>query len=551
MSGGIGTRRWRSAVVVALLVAVGLVAPVQALDVRCGPRQAQLGEWPVFGGNVRSDRNQALEHGLTDGAVAGLAPTWTFDANRVTHGTNNEVTGYPIVKDGCVFVGSSTGNDSSGRHLPGWVFALNADNGDVVWATRVGGGVYSTLAVDRGVVYAFVSIVGAPTLYALDQRDGRVLWRTVVDRQFGSDAVSSPVVYDGLVWVGVSGTAAEGSASDRTAFQGGTVLVAARPLVAPRFSPPSAPKANGRRAFRPGEVVRTLWSIPAKDWRKGYAGGAQWGTIAIDPATGYGYEGTGNPFNYDSEHAHTNAVLKIDLRRTRSTFGQVVASYKGDVETVVQQGTGVVPCDQVDEAGGGTGTGIECARLDLDFGATPNLVREGGRTLLVVGQKSGVVHVIDARTMRGLRTVRLGVGSPVGGMVGSGATDGTTVYGSHTVGGYLYALTPDGTPRWVAPTGDGVHWGNPVTLANGIVYTVDLKGFLDAYLALTGTPVLHRPLQLGADAATLTDPPLTWGGVTVARGTVFASVGVGLTSAGLPSMPNGFVIAFKPSLPLQ
>jgi polyvinyl alcohol dehydrogenase (cytochrome) len=534
------------------LLAVGLPAlPTQALTVRCGPRQAQLGEWPLFGGNVRADRHQVLEHGLTDGAVATLAPVWTFDANRVTHQKNNEVTGYPIEKDGCVFVGSSTGNDASGRHLPGWVFALNADNGDTVWATRVPGGVYSTLAVTDGVVYAFVSVVGSPTLFALDQRDGHVLWRTVVDRQFGSDAVSSPVVHDGLVWVGISGTAAEGSAADRTAFQGSTVLVAAERVRAPWFDPPSAPVARGWRWFRPGEVVRTLWSVPAKDWPKGYAGGAQWGTIAIDPATGYGYEGTGNPFNYDSEHARTNAVLKIDLDRRRRTFGQVVASYKGDVEALVQQGAGAVPCKEVEETGL-TATGVECVRLDLDFGATPNILRDSaGRTVLVVGQKSGVVHVIDTRSMKALHTVRLGVGSPVGGMVGSGATDGHEVYGSHTVGGYLYAVSPEGVPGWLAPTLDGLHWGPPVTLANGIVYTVDLKGFLDAYLAATGTPLLHRPLQLGADAATLTNPPLSWGGTTVARGMVYVSVGVGLTSAGLPSMPDGFVIAYAPSLPIQ
>jgi polyvinyl alcohol dehydrogenase (cytochrome) len=218
---------------------------------------------------------------------------------------------------------------------------------------------------------------------------------------------------------------------------------------------------------------------------------------------------------------------------------------------VVQQGAGAVPCDQVQEAGG-TVLGVECVRLDLDFGATPNILRDGtGRTVLVVGQKSGVVHVIDARTMKGVRTVRLGVSSPVGGMVGSGATDGRAVFGSHTVGGYLYAVSPDGVPGWVTPTGDGVHWGPPVTLANGIVYTVGLDGFLDAYLASTGTPVLHRPLQLGSDVATVTNPPLSWGGVTVARGTVYVSVGVGLSSAGLPSMPNGFVIAYRPSLPIR
>src|SRR4051794_24665499 len=491
----------------AVLVLGSVVVPAHALTVHCGAAQEQLGEWPMFGQNVRSDRRQPAEHGLTDGAAATLAPIWTFDANRVTHDDHNEVTGYPVEKDGCLFVGSSTGNNPDGTHRPGWVFALNADNGDPVWATRVGGGVYSTLAVADGVVYAFVSIIGHPTLYALDQRTGRVLWQTVVDDQFGSDAVSSPVVYDGMIWVGVSGTAAETSSSDRTAFQGSTVLVAAARITAPDFQPPSAPRARGRRTFRPGEVVRKLWSIPARDWSKGYAGGAQWGTASIDPRTGYAFEGTGNPFNYDSEHRNTNAILKIDLNRRRATFGQIVGAYKGDVESGVQQGANVVPCSQVDQTPASTVVGIECVRLDLDFGATPNLVQDdSGRTLVVAGQKSGVVHYVDARTMKGVRTVRLGIGSPVGGMVGSGATDGTTIFGSHTVGGYLYALSRSGTPDWVTPVGDGLHWGRPVTLANGIVYVVDLKGFLDGYLAATGTPVLHRPLQLGSDPATATNP---------------------------------------------
>lgn len=550
-------RRARTPVRLALgaaLVAGSLaVLPgAHALTVHCAAPERQLGEWPMFGRDVASSRNQVHEHGLTDGAVATLAPIWTFDANRVTHTTNNEVTGYPVEKDGCVFVGSSTGNNPDGSHKPGWVFALNAENGDAVWATRVPGGVYSTLAVSDGVVYAFVSKVSSPMVVALDEFTGKVLWRTVVDRQFGADAVSSPVVYNGMVWVGISGTAAETDGSSRQAFQGSTVLLAARPMTAPSFEPVSAGRASGTRHFRPGQVIRRIYSIPSRAWAKGYAGGAQWGTIAIDPKTGYGYEGTGNPFNYDAEHHNTNAVLKLDLDPRRATFGQIVGSYKGDAEYAVQQSADVIPCKDIEESPASTATGVECLRLDLDFGATPNIVKDSaGHTMLVVGQKSGIVHYIDARTMKGIRKVRLGVDSPMGGMVGSGATDGRHIYGSHTIGGYLYEIDRDGTPGWVAPTGDGVHWGPPVTLANGILYTVGLDGFLDSYYAATGTPILHRPMQLQSDPATATNPPLSWGAVTVARGTVFASVGVGLTSAGLPSMPDGFVIAYRPSLPIQ
>ena len=52
--------------------------------------------------------------------------------------------------------------------------------------------------------------------------------------------------------------------------------------------------------------------------------------------------------------------------------------------------------------------------------------------------------------------------------------------------------------RWASPVADGAHWGEPVSVANGIAYTVDLKGFLDAYDAATGAPLLHRPIALGS-----------------------------------------------------
>ena len=531
-----------SLVVVALFPAVA-----RSHEVSCAPPGTHAGEWPMFGRDVASSRSQSLSHGIDLLGALTLQPTWTFDANRWTHVSGNEITGYPVVADGCVYVGSSTGNDAGGAHLPGWVFALNANNGDVVWQRQVGGGVYSTLAVDAGVVYAFVSRISSPSVIALDAATGDVLWETVVDLQFGADAVSSPIVYDGMVWVGVSGTAAEGSPDDRAGFQGSGVLLAAQSLVAPAFVPIDADAPSGTRTFRPGQIIRKAWTIPTSEWSDGYAGGAQWGIIAVDPVTGYGYVGTGNPFNYDAEHAHTNAVLKLDLDRDRVTFGQYVASYKGDIEQVVQEVSDVVPCDDIEEIGPLNAAGFECANLDLDFGATPNILRDpSGRTVLVVGQKSGVVHVIDTATMGGIARTRLGIPSAVGGMVGSGATDGTSVYGSHTLGGYLYSVSAAGTPVWVSPVGDGVHWGNPVAHANGMLFTVDLKGFLDVYDAVTGTPILHRPMQLGADAATLTSPPLTWGGVTIARNTVYASVGVGLTSAGLPSVPGGFVIAYRP-----
>lgn len=71
--------------------------------------------------------------------------------------------------------------------------------------------------------------------------------------------------------------------------------------------------------------------------------------------------------------------------------------------------------------------------------------------------------------------------------------------------------------------------------ANGVVYTVDLKGVLNAYEATTGALLRAAPLW----EATGGEPPLSWGGVSFARNTVYAA-------AGITGLENGYVVAFRP-----
>src|SRR2546428_1839 len=123
-----------------------------------------------------------------------------------------------------------------------------------------------------------------------------------------------------------------------------------------------------------------------------------------------------------------------------------------------------------------------------------------------------------------------------GQIVGSTANDGESVYGPITVPGYLWSLTAgQGGYRWVGPIADGAHWGNPVTVANGIVYTVDFSGYLDAFDARNGTLLTKRPLALGSAGP----ESLSWAGVSVARNTVYAAVGV-------LGLADGFVVAYRP-----
>lgn len=506
--GGKG-RRARIAGILSLTVVAGslTVVPVSgaaAKGASCARADRPGGEWRLYGHDYANSRTQPAERKIGLAEAATLQPVWSFDPGA-------DVSGTPVVADGCLYVGN----------LDGWVFALNADTGKVVWKAKIKrGGINSSVAVFDGKVFANVSRTSKPATVALDQDSGEILWDTTVDDQSGADIYSSPVYYDGLIISGWSGGSAElGDEADRYAFQGGFAVLDADS----------------------GKIVKKTYSIrrPDKNPKKpknDYAGGGIWSTAAVDTASGYAYLGTGNPFRPQAEHKNSNAILKIDLDRGRPSFGQIVDSYKGTVDEYIP-GFSDLPC--YDIPGNPPpyypqGIG-QCGDLDMDFGSSPNLMKIDGKLYVGEGQKSGIYHVADARTMKGEWTVPVGPPTAVGGIVGSTAYDGNSIFGPITAAGYLWSVDEAGTPRWFAPVADGAHWGNPVSTANGVVYTVDLKGFLNAYDAATGIQVLASPMYIAGGGL-----KSSWGGVSIARNTVYAAVGTLGTAGG--------IIAYRPTI---
>lgn len=501
--------------------AVGGPAGVNAAA-SCAVAEHVGGEWRTFGADLSNTRSQPMETTIGVAEAPELAPAWTFAT--ASSGGSGGMTGTPIVADGCTFVATDGGD----------VYALNADTGDVVWHVEVpsGGGINSTLAVSGGLVYGFVSRASAPYAIALDQATGALVWETQLDSQTGSDSYSSPVVFDGLVIAGVSGAAAETSTdeSERYAFQGAVVLLDALT----------------------GDVVKKTWVIhePAADGiGDGYAGAAVWSTPAVDVSTGFAYVGTGNPFQPQKEHPHANAVIKLDLRRDSLTFGEVVDSYKGDVDEFFPA-MSELPCGDVQgnpPPWYPQGVGA-CADIDLDFGAAPNIFTGAdGRKLVGDGQKSGVYHAFDADTMDGEWKTQLGAPGMVGGIVGSATLVDGGIVGPVTQGGYLWSVAPvDGGLQWATPTADGLHYAHQTSSANGVVYSMDLKGFLGAWDAASGAPLLQAPVGPAQSAA-----GGLGGGVAVARNSVYATAngvlsafrvggaGGGGGGGGLPSPPPG------------
>lgn len=510
-------RRHRLRIVILLVLAFPLAAGAGEAS-GCSAIPAAGGEWRTFGKDLANSRHQPAEDTIGPDEAGRLRPAWVFSST--TAGGDGDFTGTPVVAGDCVFVGSNQG----------WIFAIDADSGEPVWGvpTPEGGTVNNTLAVTSKTVFAYVSREGSPYVAALDRRTGALRWTTTVDHQDGADAFASPTVFDELVIVGVSGDAAQhGEQDQRVGFQGSVVFLDASD----------------------GAVLHKSWTISPADQQAGYDGATVSTPAAVDPEEKVAYVGTSSPYRPQQEHPRTNALLKLDADRERDSFGRVLATYKGDTFDAVVPRYSELPCADLPipppppivPTGRGVGA---CGDVDVDFAAALNLVRgSDGRLLVAASQKSGTFHAVDAVTMAAEWRTTFGPAQPFGGV--SAASDGERLYGAAAPGGYAFSLDArDGQHVWSAPIGDIAHYGHPMSSANGVVYTVDVKGSLDAYDAASGELLLQWPLS----SATLThgQPAVSFGGVSIARNTVYATVGVQNTGLDPTGDIVGFVVALRP-----
>jgi outer membrane protein assembly factor BamB len=459
------------------------------------------GAWPSYGHDASNSRTQAAERELGPAEVGSLAPAW-----HVT--TTGGLESTPVVSGGCVYVATTTG----------LVLALDAKDGHEVWRHQVvvatpgatGGAIVGAPAVDHGRLIVLISETDRPYALALDARSGNVLWRSApMSTQPGSYTNAATAVSRGVVVAGWSPT--EGS----SAGQGGVAL----------FDEST------------GATLATVFTVPVADQAKGYAGGGVWSTAAFD-RDGYAYVGAGNPMSKTEEHPHTNAVLKIDVDRSRSTFGTVVASYKGNVDqydAALQTASQLPTCSVSDTNTQWPLDDPVCGQLDLDFGASPNLMTDGSGHLLVGDlQKSGTYHVAHANDMSAAWSTLVG-GTCQACNAASTAYDGASVYVEGVPGGALWSLDArTGARKWVAPVADGTHYQS-ISTADGVVWTIDGDGFLDAWSAADGSVLVKRPLSADVSAPT---PGLASSGVAIADHTVFAA-----TSD--PSMSTGYLVAYR------
>lgn len=450
----------RHAALLAPTLAIALVLPAIGSDAVRPPCSEKMsgGEWASYGQNAMGQQRQDAESSIGPSTVSGLNEVWSVAG-----------TGYqsppPIVAGGCVFINTN-----------GHIDALDLRTGARVWRSTSDidtSGTFAVTVVD-GRVHLGLATGGRPRAAALDQHSGKLLWLSN-EIWFGytAEQQSSAIVFNGIQVLFTTG---------------------------PDFDP-AAQQGYGLIDAATGKVLYKALTLPKADRDKGYVGGGVWGTPTVDPKTRYLYVGTSNPESKQGESAYDDAIIKIDLDRSRKTFGRIVGSYKGTRDSYTGYDNPV--CQSI----GGTvwvntpnyGSSPLCGQLDVDFGVGPTLWRNtAGRLMGAATQKSGWIHAFYGDTMKPAWSRQLFVTlSFLGGNIARIATDSKVLYVVANPG-VLYALNPDdGSTIWSQPLVGVPMKGGNVALANGVVYYTNEQGAL-AYDARTGARLWSSPFHPGA-----------------------------------------------------
>lgn len=505
------------AMLLAALPNASQAAPVRpAQSAGAGP-----GNWPSWQGDLSGSRFAASTP-ISPGNVGELAAKWAFAFPQIA---GTFPSSQPAVVGNTLYVGS---NDAK-------FYALNATSGATLWSYDLTGVVGSVAtnpdpvrdgpAVSGGTVY-FGDTRGY--LYAVNARTGALRWARLLDTVNPDvEETGSPTVYGGLVYIGVS--------NRENNYQAQNL---GYPCCTARGEVVAVNAATGAVVWRHYTVPPAQ---PAGTWPSGatmYApsGVSVMTTPVIDRAAGLLFVGTGN--NYTGATGEADSVLALNVRT-----GGVVWSYQAQPDTYITL------CDNPQYAP--TYCPQEAAGTAHDWDmASGNLFQVGGRTVLGMGEKSGVYRAFDALTGKLLWSQSLAADPNVpggdAGIVWGGSYDGHYLYVATWFGnpGTLYALNPaTGAIVWQTPSpADGCSTGGAagqpgcalaftpaVTTAPGLVFEGNADGKLYAFSSATGQLLWQydtvRQFQGVNGAPGFGESISGIGGAVVANGMVYVESG--------------------------
>src|SRR3954452_16128844 len=430
----------------------------QALD---GPR------WNGWGADLSNSRFQpAAMAGLTRDQVPLLRVKWAFGFLG-----RPAAVAQPTIVGGLVFVG---GGDRE-------VYALDAKSGCTRWTFKTEAVVRTAISfAPIGGTDQFAVLFGdlRANAYAVNAITGALVWKTKVEDHPAALITGAPTLYSGILYVPVSSmeeVTGSASAYHCCTFRGSVVAldIATGKQIWKSYTIPEAPRptkqnATGTQLYGPSGAA--VWSAPTIDVQR----------QALYVATGNSYS---NPLADTSD-----AVIALDLktgaklwhRQATPNDSYVVGCYTDRINCPDDNGP------------------------DHDFGQSPILVTlTDGQRLLVIGQKSGVVHALDPdQEGKILWQTRVGAGGPLGGIMWGSAADQDHVYVANSdvwfdgyktlnpnAGGGLFALelATGKISMQVPPVSCGGRsrcspaLSAAVTAIPGVVFSGGVSGYLRAY----------------------------------------------------------------------
>ena len=454
-------------------------------EVSGGPCQStpaplkDLRGWHGWSVDPETTRMQgAAAAGLDRSQVSKLKLKWAFGFPGAT-----SAFGQPSAAGGRLFVGSAGGA----------VYALDAHTGCTYWTFKAAQTVRTAISVaasgdGRHAVYFGDA---QSTAYAVDADTGALLWKTRVDEHMFSHITGTPTLYEGRLYVPISTGAEEFVAAGDPKYKCCTA----------RGSVVALDARNGERLWK-------TYTIPepkptrvnsAGTQMMGPSGVSIWSAPTVDVKRKVLYVGTGNEHS-GPETTASDAVLAIEMETGKVLWSkQLTPADHWNVACVLP---GQVNCP-------------EKPGEDTDIGSSPILVSlAGGKRLLLVGQKSGVMWALDPDANGNVVwQKRLGKGGVLGGIMWGPAADAEKVYvplsdftlrgptegGDPKVGGGLFALRiPTGEKAWYTAPEEPKCLGTlgctpaqmaPATLIPGVVFSGSMDGHLRAYNTSDGAVI--------------------------------------------------------------
>jgi polyvinyl alcohol dehydrogenase (cytochrome) len=524
--------------------ALHAAAPAAVVGVRAGVQR-----WTSAGHDLWNSRSAPLEWHVSRRNAGTLTPKWVFQ-------TDGDVWVTPAVADDHVYLPDAAGN----------LYALRRRTGELLWQHKISD--YTGVANDisrntpaiSGVALIFGDQAGrhpeahaGARVIAVRRSTGDMLWSTQVDTHDYSLITQSPVVYRGVVYVGVS------SLEEMTqtvyqccSFRGSVVAL----------------------DQRDGHI---LWKTFTQPDGAGFAGAAVWGsTPVVDPVRHSLYVSTGNNYMVPkailecqtlgtpelvkacidsvpgSAQNHFDSVLALDLQTGAIKWSRAMVPFDTwNIACVFS-----IPDNQTNCS--------DPHGEDFDFAQGPTLFTAAlapdedaghrSRQLLGAGQKSGIYWALDPDDGSVVWSTQVGPGGSLGGMEWGSATDGKRIYvaisntvgqqwtlsdGTTTTSGFWSALdAATGKILWQSGGTPMVKSSNQgaVSVANGVVYagTVDVVGTMYALDAATGAT-----LWTFASGGSVNS------GAAIVDGTVYWGSGYGVLGMGIT--PNNKLYAFVPS----